>query len=800
MNSRPFTVPPIQARIRQSLTFLSAFALAASLMGQTTTTRDGAASGTSPAESPTSEPTVVELEALTVIGSKKNLERIPGAGAFIDTAEIRDFAYDDVNQVIRNSPGVYIRQEDGYGLFPNVSLRGVSTTRNAKITVMEDGILMAPAPYSDPAAYYSPNAGRMSGLEILKGSSQIKYGPETTGGVLNYLSTAIPRENTGFLSLSYGSDDDVRVHSSYGGRLDSSWATVGFLVENVYRETDGFKRIDATTGGGYGGSDQTGFERNEPLAKLRFDFKTAVPQSLEFSYGRTDVQADETYLGLADADFRANPFRRYAASRFDQINTDQERLAARYSLRPSDAVSLHLTAYKTDFARNWYKIDAAGEGASGAFRNLGEALAGQFGSGIIDVLRGDAAGRLRVRANNRKYGARGLDALAVRHFETGGLTHRLEIGARWHYDYADRFQWDDTYAQTADGAATLATAGTPGTQENRRAESDALSLYVQDRITAGRLVVTPGIRFERIEYTDIRRSTAVATLSQITSTTERSIDYLAPGVGATWQQSEQLTWVAGVHRGISPPGPAGAGSALEEETSVGFEAGLRFNNRRDFSAEAIVFQPAFDNLIVEQNAGGGGGAGQTSNIGEVDTTGLELALGYDPAANRDWTFRNPWNLSFTWTRARLGNDVNATGNSGGVTESIFSGGRRGNKLPYIPEYQIALGTGIEMGAWGVYVDSYYQPRTYASANNSPLLLNPDANAAAGLQFALDSRYGRVDAFLLIDLAVHYRLSERTRMKATCTNLLDWEYIASRVPIGPRPGAPRMWTVGVETQF
>lgn len=114
------------------------------------------------------------LRDFTVIGSKQNLEKTPGSGAFITAGEIRTFAYDDINQVIRRTPGVYVRQEDGYGLFPNVSLRGVSTTRNGKITVMEDGILMAPAAYSDPAAYYTPNTGRMSGLEVLKGSSQIK--------------------------------------------------------------------------------------------------------------------------------------------------------------------------------------------------------------------------------------------------------------------------------------------------------------------------------------------------------------------------------------------------------------------------------------------------------------------------------------------------------------------------------------------------------------------------------------------------------------------------------------------------
>ncbi|HRI83728.1 MAG TPA: TonB-dependent receptor plug domain-containing protein [Opitutaceae bacterium] len=185
------------------------------------------------------------LNEVAIIGSKQNIERIPGSGAFITAEEFRAFGYDDINQVIRRTPGVYVRQEDGYGLFPNVSLRGVSTTRNGKITVMEDGILMAPAAYSDPAAYYTPNTGRMSGLEVLKGSSQIKYGPETTGGVMNYLSTPIPARDSGFVSLSYGSNADFRAQAWYGGQTDTSWATLGWLVENVWRQTDGFKTTAA---------------------------------------------------------------------------------------------------------------------------------------------------------------------------------------------------------------------------------------------------------------------------------------------------------------------------------------------------------------------------------------------------------------------------------------------------------------------------------------------------------------------------------------------------------------------------
>lgn len=739
------------------------------------------------------------LEGISVIGSKENVERLPGAGSFVDAAEIRDFGYDDLNQVIRRIPGVHIRQEDGYGLFPNVSLRGVSTTRNSKLTIMEDGILMAPAAYSAPSAYYSPNVGRMSGLEILKGSSQIKYGPETTGGVINYLSTPIPTDSRGFLSAAYGSNHDIRVHANYGSTTATSWGSFGYLVENVYRETDGFKTINATSGGGYAGSDKTGFSRNEPMVKFRVGLDSGKPQSIEFKYGRSDIDADETYLGLTESDFRADPFQRYAATRYDNISTEQERISLRYAVRPTDDFKLSLTAYQTTFARNWYKLNDAGTLTSG-FKNAAESLAGEHGAALIDVLKGDAAGYLRVRANNRTYEAQGLEAHATWDLATDTATHRIEAGLRLHQDFIDRFQWQDIYTQAADGSAALTTPGTPGTQSNRRAESEALAFFIQDTVSIGRLAITPGLRIERIEYTDIRRSTNPASLNTITAVSEKTLTTFAPGLGFTWQADEQVTWFGGIHRGISPPGPGSAGNTLEEETSISFEAGIRFNNQSDFSSELVVFHTAFNDLIVEDNAGGGGSSGVTQNIGEVDSSGVELALAYDPSISRGWDFRNPWNFSATYSHAVLGNDVNATGSGGGVAESIFSGGRKGNELPYIPTYQFAIGTGIVRNAWSLFADAYYQPSTYASANNSDAQINPDASAAAGLQPRADSRYGSVDPYFLLDVSMHYRLNERATLKLAITNILDREYISSRVPIGPRPGPPRTATAGVDFKF
>ncbi len=66
-------------------------------------------------------------------------------GPRITPEELDQFGYTDVNRVLRSVPGVSIYEEDGFGLRPNISLQGTSPERSAKITVMEDNVLIAPA-------------------------------------------------------------------------------------------------------------------------------------------------------------------------------------------------------------------------------------------------------------------------------------------------------------------------------------------------------------------------------------------------------------------------------------------------------------------------------------------------------------------------------------------------------------------------------------------------------------------------------------------------------------------------------
>ena len=659
-----------------------------------------------------SEPTgpVRSLEEFEIIGSKEAIFTLPGSGAYISSQDIGNLQLDDINKILRRIPGVYLREEDGYGLFPNISLRGISTVRNDKLTVMEDGVLTAPATYSAPAAYYSPTAGRMSGVEVLKGSSQIKYGPHTTGGAINYLSTPIPDRAGGMLKLNYGSNNDFRLHGHAGQKYDTKMGQIGFLAEVYNRQTGGFKNIDGA--GDYAGSDKTGFKRTDYTFKASWEPTTERYNYLEFKLSYMDLQANEAYLGLATGDLEENPNRRYAATRNDRIDTNHTNIHLRHIIELNPELKLTTTVYYSKFHRNWYKlhdirdIDLDGNGipegreefpgAGPIVVSLSAALAGSNDGMALELLKGERAGDLRVRANNRDYFMAGVQSAVNYTFSTGQTRHDLEAGFRFHKDSIRRFQWHDLYEQDGQGNFAAPIRSANGSDGNRRQTTQATAFYLEDKINIGRWSIQPGIRFEILDfsYTDFTKDGS----NLPTGSGTGHLQLVAPGISATYRFSDKFFFFTGYHRGVGSPNPrANIRNAVTEEKSDAVEVGFRYDTHRGLYGEAVFFYTSFDDLIVADNIGGAG-AGDTENVGQVKSRGLELLVGFDPAGANDWGFRNPNSIAFTYTNATLDGDSNSQD-----AESIFAGGQDGNRVPYIPEFQVNFSTGLEFEKFSAYL-------------------------------------------------------------------------------------------------
>lgn len=728
------------------------------------------------------------LDKVMVIGNPANIEDIPGSAHIVTKEDIRQQNYDDVNRALRKVPGVYVREEDGFGLFPNISLRGVDTTRSAKVTLMEDGVMAAPAPYSAPAAYYAPTTGRMSGLEVLKGSSQIKYGPHTTGGVINYLSTSIPTREKAYLKSTFGSFNEQRTHAYAGNTFDTDAGQFGVLVEGYRRQNDGFKRIDATPDFRHG--DNTGLKKTDAMVKLSWEPSTTMYQRLEFKHGTSDLDANETYLGLADADFKTDPTRRYAASRFDNIDTEQTQTSLRYTISPNDNLDIITTLYNNDFKRNWYKLKDL-RNVNGNTIGLSAALAGAQNSEGLNCLKGDMACTLRVRANNRKYNAKGVESVTYVRFGSDAVQHEISAGIRLHRDEVRRFQWDDDYAQAANGAITDMSPGTPGVAGDRFQKTEALALFVQDTVEIGAWTITPGIRYEQLEQTsEDPKGILQGTGGSRQRDGKNSFNMIAGGLGITYRFSDMWASFGGVHTGFSPPSPRGTRSGLDPETSTAIESGVRYTNAQQaLAAEATLFYTAFDDLIVVDNVGGAG-SGDSENFGQVDSYGVEFALQYDAGIANNWGLSNPYFLSMTYTNAEQKNDARSID-----AESIFSQGKKGNKVPYIPEWTVSLGTGIESKIWGAFISGNYVSKTYTSANNVNDQTNGNDNPDDD-----DARFGKTDHYFVTDASTFYRLSDTVKLFGGVQNLFTEEYVVSRQPHGARGGLPQFVYAGIEVEM
>ena len=249
----------------------------------------------------------VEIEVVEIIGSQEEALEIAGAATVINSDDLEVYEYTDIHKILSNVPGVNFRPEEGYGLRPNLSIRGTYADRSGKITLMEDGVLIAPAPYAASSAYYFPTAGRLAGVEVLKGPSAITQGPYTIGGAINLLSTPIPDKTGGLFNQEFGEDQTRRTHFHYGVIQDK----VAFLIESHIWETDGFDAIKNS-------QESTGFDKDDLVVKVRLNSdpdKEGIYHELNLKYQDSDESSDQSYIGFVPCKIaRALVFPELAAS------------------------------------------------------------------------------------------------------------------------------------------------------------------------------------------------------------------------------------------------------------------------------------------------------------------------------------------------------------------------------------------------------------------------------------------------------------------------------------------------------
>lgn len=707
----------------------------------------------------------IVVSSQQILGSKFKARNRTGSAYYISPEEIRRLGYTDINRMLKAVPGVNMYEEDGFGLRPNISLRGTKAERSERISIMEDGVLAAPAPYSAPAAYYFPNVARMEAIEVLKGSSQVQYGPFTTGGAINLVSTPIPNCFSGKANISYGSKNTFKLHTSVG----SSWKHFGYMVEYLRYQSDGFKKYEDHAA--------KGFKRNDIIAKIRVktDHVKGVNHALELKFGYADENSDETYVGLSADDFKKTPFLRYAGSQMDKLKTDHRQWVATYLLTFSNKLKITTNAYYNYFHRNWYKLNDVRAGiTSKEKRSIADVLVDpETNIRYFDILTGKTDREeeaLLVRANNRTYRSRGIQTRAEYRFNLNEFFFDLEFGLRYHADEEDRFQWDDSYSMK-NKKMVLFMEGIHGTNANRVTSANALAGYLLAKLRYDAWTVTAGLRYEDVDllkkdYTkeDLARS------GKVRIETPNHARVLIPGVGLHYQLMPAASVFFGIHKGFAPPS---AELYQKPESSVNMELGTRVAIG-NFRAELIGFYNNYSNMLgSDLAASGGAGTLEQFNVGEARVKGAEFLVQYQPLP-KNCNVRLPLQVSYTYTDTEIRNSFESH-SWGNVV--------RGDEIPYIFKHALNMQLGIECKWFYANIGARY---------NSDMRTSPGQGTIAERE--------KVPANLIFDASLNVFVNKYLTVRLNAINLTNRVYLTSRHPAGLRAGHPFGIYAGANVQF
>lgn len=707
----------------------------------------------------------VVVSSQQILGSKFKARNRTGSAYYISPEEIRKLGYTDINRMLKAVPGVNMYEEDGFGLRPNISLRGTKAERSERISIMEDGVLAAPAPYSAPAAYYFPNVARMEAIEVLKGSSQVQYGPFTTGGAINLVSTPIPNNFSGKANISYGSKNTFKSHAAIG----SNWKHFGYMVEYLRYQSDGFKRYEDYAA--------EGFKRNDIIAKMvvKTDKVRGVNHALELKFGYAGENSDETYVGLSADDFKKTPFLRYAGSQMDKLKTDHQQWVATYLLTFSNKLKVTTNAYYNYFHRNWYKLNDVRAGITSKEKiSVANVLIDpETNIRYFDILTGktDREGEaLLVRANNRTYRSRGIQTRAEYRFNVKEFFFDLEFGLRYHADEEDRFQWDDSYSMK-NKKMVLFMEGIHGTNANRVTSANALASYLLAKLRYNVWTITAGLRYEDIDllkkdYTkeDLARS------GKVRIETPNHARVLIPGIGVHYQLLPAASVFFGVHKGFAPPS---AELYQKPESSVNMELGTRVSIGK-FKAELIGFYNNYSNMLgSDLAASGGSGTLEQFNVGEARVKGAEFLVQYQPLPHT-CSLRLPLQLSYTYTDTEMRNSFESH-SWGNVV--------RGDEIPYIFKHALNMQLGIEYKWFYANIGARY---------NSDMRTSPGQGTIAERE--------KVPANLILDASVNVLVNKYLTLRLNAINLTNRVYLTSRHPAGLRAGHPFGIYAGANVQF
>ena len=741
----------------------------------------------------------VELSGLEITGATRGIRTaLPGAATKVDAAALDQMDPIGTQAALKHVPGVYGLADDGMSQTRmSVGIRGLQPRRTQRVLVMEDGMPIQPAPYVFSPLYYNPPIERIEEIEVIKGSSTIRHGPQTMAGVINYVTSRPQRRSPGgTFELTPGTNGYVSAFGEVGGfGTDDVRPQVQLLFKrgNGFRQHNDFRQVNGT-------------------AKLQADL--GANRSLYVKTNANYERLNATYTGLTPYSFRTDPD--FNPKDDDLYQIYRASLGTIYNRRYSDAVQGTTRLYANVFHRPWWRekdvfVDA--EAYQAPDRDA-EPVAPNKPGPLMRVGISDVRNQANITLDDKPYfgNVRTFYVTGVEH--SMGIQHSLlgqeadlEVGGRLHWErFKDNRKISDEvgvregvfFRGDVSDSDPVTIIGGSSVYETR-----ALSLYALEDVQWGPLRLSPGFRLEAFKQSQINRlngsqyrdQTSVVPLPRLGFNWNMGTADLGPSLSES-----NFRLFGGVHRGYTPPSSAtfaivgfdppsatGAGDGgfdLKAEKSWNTELGVRGRS------DAGQFEVTGFYLYVEDLVGGRTSFQQ--NLGVVESYGLEArtrvkgGVFADPLPTLD--------VSYTYLQSSVVQGVISSAIDG-LPEDIT-----GNELPAAPRHTATVGLSKAFSDIGLTLstDLSYTGRFYTDLENLEATNNRGER-------------GPVPAHTVIDAGATYAYSDALSIQLTAKNVTDNVYIGSRLHSNPSqpsanlstgiiPGARRQVNLSIQYDF
>lgn len=518
------------------------------------------------------------LPRIDVVGDdERDIEKIPGSVAVVRREDLQQSQSISTEAALKLVPGVVIKPEEESAVVANIGLRGLSAADN-KLLILEDGVPVSPGAFTGNGRYYNPRIQRMEGIEVLKGASSLRYGPNTIGGVINY-KTKQPEDGVA-VTGQFGSFGYQEYMLEAGGKTLDGRAIGGINAVTV--SSDGFMG--------------KGYEMRDVM--LKGGIALTDHQWLSAKYTHYQNDANISYRGLLKEAY--NRKARYNPAPDDYFLTTRDSLDFNHEWQISPQMRLNTLAYWSQMNRDYWRFDLV--------------------SGT-PVLNGRWNFSDTVRGNNRDFERRGIDSRLKFSHNSLGIQNETELGIR----IAD---------ETMDSEVVRATRATPrkGTVSNQAFQKAVnVAVFAENKFLVNdRLTVSPGLRVEQYSLERV----------ELGGTGKSSNTEVMPGLGSTYRINPENQIFGGVYKAFAPPQIAdaidstGLDQQLDAERSTNYEIGLR-GGREKLQYEIAAFMMDFSNQVVPSNSGGfiRANAGKTMHQGIEAGIRYDLGSGFDVNAN-----------------------------------------------------------------------------------------------------------------------------------------------------------------------